>query len=272
MRSSLTQIFYKMKCVTLLFVIAALLGCHQKKNDTLVKVGVIGGREAELMEIVTKVAKEKYHLTVETVVFSDYVTPNIALADGSLDVNVFQHRPYLEAMVRDRAYPLVSVGNAFIYPLAGYSQKIKKLADLKEGAVVALPNDPTNLARSLILLQKQGLLQLSAGAGYTATTADIVSNPKKLKFLELEAPQLPRSLEDADLAIINTTYASQINLLPLRDGLFVEEKESPYVNIIVAREKNAHEKKVQDFVKAYESEEVFQKATELFQGNVLKGW
>lgn len=249
-----------------------LCGCHKKKNDNLIKVGVVAGREAELMETVTKVAQEKFGLTIETIIFSDYVTPNIALADGSLDLNVFQHRPYLEAMIRDRAYPLVSVGNAFIYPLAGYSQKIKQLSQLKEGATVAIPNDPTNLARSLILLQKQGLLELRQDTGYTATTADIISNPKNLKILELEAPQLPRSLQDVELAVINTTYASQINLFPLRDGLFVEEKESPYVNIIVARENNAHEKKVQEFVKAYESEEVFQKASELFQGNVLKGW
>lgn len=249
-----------------------LCSCSKKKNEHLIKVGVIAGREAELMETVTKVARDQFGLTVETVVFSDYVTPNIALADGSLDLNVFQHLPYLQAMVKDRGYALVPVGNAFIYPLAGYSQKIKQLSDLKEGATIALPNDPTNLARSLILLQKQGLLELRPEAGCMATQADVISNPKKLKFLELEAPQLPRSLQDVDLAVINTTYASQINLFPLRDGLFVEEKDSPYVNIIVARENNRQEQKTQEFVKAYQSDAVLARALELFQGSALKGW
>lgn len=249
-----------------------LCSCSKKKNEHLVKIGVMAGREAELMETVTKVAQEQFGLTVETVIFSDYVTPNIALADGSLDLNVFQHLPYLQAMVKDRKYALVPVGNAFVYPLAGYSQKIKQLSDLQDRATVALPNDPTNLARSLILLQKQGLLELRPEAGCMATQADVTSNPKNLKLLELEAAQLPRSLQDVDLAVINTTYASQINLFPLRDGLFVEEKDSPYVNLIVARENNAHEKKIQEFVKAYQSEVVLKKALELFQGNIVKGW
>jgi D-methionine transport system substrate-binding protein len=263
-----------MKFVALLTVLSTFFffGCHKKKNSTSLKVGVIAGREAELMETVSKVAKERFGLDVETIIFSDYITPNIALAEGSLDVNVFQHQPYLEAQVKDRSYPLVAVGNAFIYPLAGYSQKIKQLSDLKEGATIAVPNDPTNLARALILLQKQGLITLRENAGYTATLADVISNPKNLKILELEAPQLPRSLQDVDLAVVNTTYASQINLFPLRDGLFVEEKESPYVNIIVTRKENQHDKKVHDYVKAYQSDEVAQKATALFQGNILKGW
>ncbi|MBX9742276.1 MAG: methionine ABC transporter substrate-binding lipoprotein MetQ [Chthoniobacterales bacterium] len=262
----------KLLIITTILSTFFLCACSKKQKGNVVKVGVVAGREAELMETVTQVAKEQFGLTVETVVFSDYVTPNIALADGSLDVNVFQHLPYLKAMMKDRGYPLVPVGNAFIYPLAGYSQKIKQLSDLKEGATIALPNDPTNLARSLMLLQKQGLLELKPEADCTATTADVISNPKNLKLLELEAPQLPRSLQDVDLAVINTTYASQINLFPLRDGLFVEEKDSPYVNVIVARENNCHEKKIQDFVKAYQSDDVFKRAQELFQGNVVKGW
>jgi D-methionine transport system substrate-binding protein len=224
------------------------------------------------METAAKIAHEKYGITVETVTFSDYATPNIALNDGSIDLNVFQHRPYLEAQVKDRGYHLVPVGNTFIFPLAGYSKKIGELDRLAEGSKIALPNDPTNLGRALLLLQKKGLITLKANVGLTATTLDIVENPKKFQFIELEAAQLPRSLEDVDLAIINTTYASQIDLLPTRDGLLVEEKDSPYVNVIVAREENKNRKEVQDFVKAYQSAEVLKQANTLFTGAVIQGW
>ncbi|HAD40681.1 MAG TPA: methionine ABC transporter substrate-binding protein MetQ, partial [Plesiomonas shigelloides] len=157
-------------------------------------------------------------------------------------------------------------------PIAGYSKKIKNVSELADGASVALPNDPTNLGRSLLLLQAQGLIKLKDGSGLNATLLDVVDNPKKLKLVELEAPQLPRSLDDVDLAIINTTYASQIGLTPPKDGLFVEDKASPYVNLIVAREDNKDAENVQKFVKAFQTEEVYQAANEVFKGGVVKGW
>ncbi|MGL5372404.1 MAG: methionine ABC transporter substrate-binding lipoprotein MetQ, partial [Plesiomonas shigelloides] len=209
---------------------------------------------------------------VELVSFSDYITPNAALADGSLDVNAFQHKPYLDQQIADRGYKLAVVGNSFVYPIAGYSKKIKNVSELADGASVALPNDPTNLGRSLLLLQAQGLIKLKDGSGLNATLLDVVDNPKKLKLVELEAPQLPRSLDDVDLAIINTTYASQIGLTPPKDGLFVEDKASPYVNLIVAREDNKDAENVQKFVKAFQTEEVYQAANEVFKGGVVKGW
>ncbi|MGL5532063.1 MAG: methionine ABC transporter substrate-binding lipoprotein MetQ, partial [Plesiomonas shigelloides] len=198
--------------------------------------------------------------------------PNAALADGSLDVNAFQHKPYLDQQIADRGYKLAVVGNSFVYPIAGYSKKIKNVSELADGASVALPNDPTNLGRSLLLLQAQGLIKLKDGSGLNATLLDVVDNPKKLKLVELEAPQLPRSLDDVDLAIINTTYASQIGLTPPKDGLFVEDKASPYVNLIVAREDNKDAENVQKFVKAFQTEEVYQAANEVFKGGVVKGW
>lgn len=263
-----------MKFVSLLTLLTTVffIGCSEKKEKNTIKVGVIAGRESEVMETVSKIALEQYGLKVEVISFSDYATPNMALSDHSIDLNIFQHQPYLNVQNKDRGYSLVSVGNTFIFPLAGYSQKIKTISDLKNGATIALPNDPTNLARALILLQKQGLISLKENNNFKITSADILNNPKKLKFIELDAAQLPRSLEDVDLAIINTTYAAQINLLPTRDGLFVEEKDSPYVNIIVAREDNKNSKKVKDFVAAYQQEEVFQAANKLFQGNVIQGW
>ena len=137
---------------------------------------------------------------------------------------------------------------------------------------MAVPNDPTNLGRSLLLLQQQGLIKLKDGSGLTATVLDIVENPKNLKIVELEAAQLPRALDDVALAIINTTYASSINLVPEKDGIFVEDKESPYVNLIVGRTDNVNSENVKTFVKAYQSEEVYQAALKTFKGGVVKGW
>ena len=255
-----------------LFASLLFAGCGQNGDEHKIKVGAIAGSEAQIVEEAAKVAKEKYGLEVEVVTFSDFATPNVALNDGSIDVNAFQHKPYLDSQIKDRGFKLVAVGNTFVYPIAAYSKKIKSLSELKEGAQVAVPNDPTNLGRSLLLLQKQGLLSLRAHSGLNATVLDIIDNPKKLKIIELEAAQLPRSLDDVELAIINTVYASQINLLPSRDGLFVEDKDSPYVNLVVAREDNKDAKKVKEFVAAYQSEAVYQKALELFKGGVVKGW
>ncbi|MGL5768230.1 MAG: MetQ/NlpA family lipoprotein [Plesiomonas shigelloides] len=266
----------KFKTLALVSALAGsllLTACGQKEADSnKIKVGVISGAEEQVAEVAKKVAKQQYGLDLELVSFSDYITPNAALADGSLDVNAFQHKPYLDQQIADRGYKLAVVGNSFVYPIAGYSKKIKNVSELADGASVALPNDPTNLGRSLLLLQAQGLIKLKDGSGLNATLLDVVDNPKKLKLVELEAPQLPRSLDDVDLAIINTTYASQIGLTPPKDGLFVEDKASPYVNLIVAREDNKDAENVQKFVKAFQTEEVYQAANEVFKGGVVKGW
>ncbi|MDU7870300.1 MAG: MetQ/NlpA family lipoprotein, partial [Pantoea sp.] len=171
-------------------------------------------------------------------------------------------------------YKLVSVGNSFVYPIAGYSKKIKSLDELQDGAQVAIPNDPTNLGRTLLLLQKVGLIKLKDGVGLLPASLDITENPKHLKIVELEAPQLPRSLDDQQiaLAVINTTYASQIGLTPAKDGIFVEDKDSPYVNLIVAREDNKDAENVKKFVQAYQSDEVNEAANKVFNGGAVKGW
>ena len=162
----------------------------------------------------------------------------------------------------------------FVYPIAGYSKKIKSLDELQPGSQVAVPNDPTNLGRSLLLLQKVGLIKLKDGVGLLPTVLDVTENPKNLKIVELEAPQLPRSLDDAQiaLAVINTTYASQIGLTPAKDGIFVEDKDSPYVNLIVTREDNKDAENVKKFVQAYQSDEVYQEANKVFNGGAVKGW
>ncbi|MBN3063297.1 MetQ/NlpA family lipoprotein [Pectobacterium quasiaquaticum] len=253
----------------------ALTGCGQEeKNPNHIKVGVIVGAEQQVAEIAQKVAKDKYGLDVELVTFNDYVLPNEALSKGDIDLNAFQHKPYLDQQIKDRGYKLVSVGNSFVYPIAGYSKKITSLNELQDGAQVALPNDPTNLGRSLLLLQKVGLIKLKDNVGLLPTVLDVTENPKNIKLVELEAPQLPRSLDDAQiaLAVINTTYASQINLTPTKDGLFVEEKDSPYVNLLVSREDNKDAENVKKFVQAYQSDAVNDAANKIFNGGAVKGW
>ncbi|MGO4999227.1 methionine ABC transporter substrate-binding lipoprotein MetQ [Oceanisphaera sp. W20_SRM_FM3] len=274
--------FSALTTVSVLASALALSACDQAPKETAaaepaaaikpLRIGVIAGAEEQVAEVAAKVAKEKYNLDVELVSFSDYVTPNVALSDGSLDLNAFQHQPYLDKQIADRGYELVQVGKTFVYPIAAYSKVIKSLDELEEGAKIAVPNDPTNLGRSLLLLEQQGLIEVDDAAGLEATPLNITANPKNLNIIELEAPQLPRSLDDVAFAIINTTYASQLDLLPERDGLFVEDKDSPYTNLIVARKDNQEDARVQTFVKAYQSDEVYEAAKELFKGGVVKGW
>lgn len=269
---------FKLKAIAALSVLVAslaLVGCGQDEKDpNHIKVGVIVGTEQQVAEVAQKVAKDKYGLDVELVTFNDYVLPNEALSKGDIDVNAFQHKPYLDQQIKDRGYKLVAVGNTFVYPIAGYSKKIKSLDELEPGAQVALPNDPTNLGRSLLLLQEVGLIKLKGGVGLLPSVLDVVENPKNLKLVELEAPQLPRSLDDAQiaLAVINTTYASQIGFTPAKDGIFVEDKNSPYVNLIVAREDDKDAENVKKFVQAYQSDEVSDAANKAFNGGAVKGW
>ncbi len=250
-----------------------LAGCGDKTaENNKIKLGVIAGAESQVAEVAKKVAKEKYNLDVELVTFTDYVTPNAALDDGSIDINAFQHKPYLDAQIADRGYKLAIAGNTFVYPIAGYSKTIKSVDEVQDGDRIAVPNDPTNLGRSLLLLQQQGLITLKDGAGLKATVGDVVENPKNLEIVELDAAQLPRSLDDVTIAIINNTFASQLDLSPDKDGIFVEDKESPYVNLIVAREDNVNSENVKNFVKAYQTEEVYKAAFDIFKGSIVKGW
>lgn len=238
------------------------------------KVGVVAGPEFNIASVAKKVAKEKYGLEVELITFNDYVVPNEALNQGDIDINVFQHKPYLDEQSRQRGYKLAIIGNTFVYPIAGYSKKIKNINDLQPASTIAIPNDPTNGGRSLLLLQKIGLITLKEGVGLLPKVTDVVTNSKGLKIVELEAPQLPRALDDQQvtIAIINNNFAAQAGLVSGRDGLFVEDKESPYVNLIVARENNKDEEKIKQFKASYQSPEVAQAAEKEFKGGAIKGW
>lgn len=272
-----------MKIKTLFFSIITLFavtiinscGTRSKNDDpNLIKVGVITGPEYAIAQVAQQVAKEKYGLNVELIQFNDYVMPNEALLQGDIDVNAFQNKPFLDVQSKQRGYNFAIVGNTFIYPLAGYSKKINTINELKDGSTIVIPNDLTNGGRSLLLLQKTGLIRLKADVGLLPTLNDIIENHKNLKIIELEAPQLPRTMDDQNvtIAIINNTFASQIGLSAYHDGLFVEDKDSPYVNLIVAREDNKDLKKVKKFIQAYQSPEVEAAAEEHFKGGAIKGW
>lgn len=261
----------------------ALTGCKEEKKAEAaapaapqaqkVKVGVMSGPEHTVAEVAAKIAKEKYNLEVEFVLFNDYALPNTATSKGDLDANAFQHKPYLDKDTASKGINnLVIVGNTFVYPLAGYSKKIKNVSELAEGAVIAVPNDPSNLARALILLEKQGLIKLKDNTNLFSTSLDIVENPKNLKIQEVDTSVAAKALDDVDLAVVNNTYAGQVGLNATEHGVFVESKESPYVNIIVAREDNKNSEAVQNFIKSYQTEEVYQEAQKHFKDGVVKGW
>ncbi|MFQ3282734.1 methionine ABC transporter substrate-binding lipoprotein MetQ [Reinekea sp.] len=249
-----------------------LVGCAKEDTGETIRLGVMSGAEAQVAEVAALVAKDKYNLTVKLIEFNDYVTPNSALEEGSIDANAFQHRPYLDAQIKDRGYEFTVIGKTLVYPIAAYSESLTSIEELEYGAKIAVPNDPTNLGRALILLETQGLITLREGAGLSATVLDIESNPNNFELIELEGPQLPRALADVSIAIINNTFASEINLNPNDHGLFVEDADSPYVNLIVARTDNADNEHLAQFVQAYQTEEVLTKANELFSNGVVKGW
>ena len=257
-----------------------LTGCKEDKKPEAaaatplkIKVGVMSGPEHQVAEIAAKVAKEKYGLDVQFVEFNDYALPNEAVSKGDLDANAMQHKPYLDEDTKAKNLTnLVIVGNTFVYPLAGYSKKIKNISELQDGAKVVVPNDPTNRGRALILLEKQGLIKLKDANNLLSTVLDIVENPKNLNITEVDTSVAARALDDVDLAVVNNTYAGQVGLNAQDNGVFVEDKDSPYVNIIVARTDNKDSKAVQDFVKSYQTKEVYDEAKKHFKDGVVKGW
>ncbi|MFD2262343.1 MetQ/NlpA family ABC transporter substrate-binding protein [Lacibacterium aquatile] len=255
-----------MKRVLLAGVAAALFALPAFAQS--LKVGVTAGPHAEIFEKVAAIAK-KDGVDIKVIEFSDYIQPNAALASGDLDLNSFQHQPYLDNQVVERKYDLVSVGKTVTYPIGVYSRKIKSLDELKEGAKIAIPNDPTNGGRVLLLLQSKGLLKLDPKAGLKATPLDVAENPKKLKFIELDAAQLPRSLDDVDLASINTNFAIEAGIDPIKDAIVREAPESPYANILVVRTQDKDKPWVAKVVKAYQSDEIRTFIQERFKGAVI---
>lgn len=240
-------------------------------QDKPLKIGVTAGPHAQIFEQVKRIA-EKDGLKLQVVEFSDYIQPNAALAAGDLDANSYQHKPFLDQQVKDRGYKLVSVGYTVNFPIGLYSKKVKDLKDLKEGARFGIPNDPTNGGRVLLVLQDKGLIKLKPDAGLKATPLDVVENPKKLRFVELEAAQLARSLDDLDAAAVNTNFALPAGLNPGKDAISQESAKSPYVNVFVVREQDKDKPWVAKLLKAYQSEEIRSFIKTEFKGAVLTGF
>ena len=216
-------------------------------------MGVSPVPHAEILGAVKdKLAKEG--INVEIIEFTDYVQPNLALNDKNLDANYFQHKPYLDEFARSRNLKLVSAGAIHLEPMSVFSKKIKDLKDLPDGARVAIPNDPTNGGRALLVLQSAGLIKLRDGAPITATPQDVTENKKNLQFSELEAPQLPRSLEDADISVININFALEAKLNP-KDAIFTESSDSPYANIVAVREGDENRPEIKKLIEALTSQE-----------------
>jgi len=246
--------------ITLLFAAALVLTFNQtaeargiNDNNTLT-IGASPIPHAQLLNLV-KEELAAQGITLRVVEFTDYVQPNTALIAGDLDANFFQHIPYLESNA-EWSSRLVSAFGVHIEPFGLYSRRYRSIAALPNGATIAIPNDPSNGGRALLLLQANGLIRLREGSGLNATPRDIVSNPKNFRFQELEAAQLPRSLQDVDAAAINGNYALQAGLNPASDSLIIEGAESPYVNIVVVQKGNERNPKIIALKNALLSERV----------------
>lgn len=248
-----------MKKITVL--IATLLVCFvcfaagSKEAANKITVGATPDPHAKMLELIKDDLKAQgYELEIR--VFEDYVIPNNAVESGEILANFFQHVPYMESFNAEQGFHLVNAGGIHVEPLAVYSKKIAKLADLKAGASIAVPNDPTNEGRALLLLQSAGLITLKDSSKLDSTKEDIATNPKNIKVVEMEAASLPRVLEDVDAAVINGNYALAAGLSAKKDGLFIEGADSPYVNIIAVKAGNENLDSVKALVKALQSDKV----------------
>ncbi len=258
------------KTVILVLLAAAtlLVTAARTPAETVLKVGASPVPHAEILQVVKPIL-EKQGITLQIVEFQDYVQPNLALDAGELDANYFQHVPYLETFSKDRNLKLTYTAKVHIEPLGLYPGKTKALKSLKEGATIAIPNDPTNTGRALLLLQAADLLEVRKDAGIKPTVQDIVKNAKKLKIVELEAAQLPRSLPDVDAAVINGNYAIQAGLNPVKSSLFLENAKSPYANVLAIRVKDKDNPALKALAAALTSKEVKAFIVQKYQGSVV---
>ena len=251
----------------LLAVVAAVAAFSAHAAETIT-VAASPVPHAEILEFVKPVlAKEGVDLKVK--VFTDYVQPNVQVAEKRLDANFFQHQPYLDEFNKAKGTNLVSVAGVHLEPLGAYSSKLKKLDELPAGATVVIPNDATNGGRALLLLDKAGVISLKDKSNILSTVKDITTNTKNLKFRELEAATIPRVLTQVDLALIHTNYALEAKLAPSKDALVIEGSDSPYVNILVARPDNKDSDAMKKLVAALHSPEVKAFITEKYKGAVL---
>jgi D-methionine transport system substrate-binding protein len=252
---------------TLLSIVLSVASFSIAQAETI-RIGATGGPHAEILEQV-KLLAVKEGIELKIVEFDDYQLPNAALINGDLDANSFQHQPFLDAQVKDRNFALTSIAKTVIFPIGLYSKKIKTLSALQAGDKVAIPNDPTNGGRVLLLLQANGLIKLRPEAGIKASPLDIAENPKSLKIIELPAAQLPRALDDVTLAAVNGNYALEVGLKPEKDALALESADSPYANVIAVRTADKDKPVFAKLVKLYQSPEIKAFIKERFGSSVI---
>lgn len=257
---------------SLLFVLCFLTvfsACDKPKPENIIRVGVTAGPHAMIMEKVKEILKPN-GVDLEIIEFNDFILPNQALAEGEIDANSFQHAPYLAEQNNHLSSPLISIGKTVLMPLGIYSNHWKTLHSVPDGATVSIPNDPTNEGRALKLLAAQGLITLKS-AIESPTLQDVENNPKSLKLVAIEAPQLPRTLDDVDISVINTDWILLAGLDP-NTALARESIDSPYTNILVVRERDKDNPKIQSLLKAYHSPEVKAYIDQHFKGAVISAW
>ncbi|EFC91735.1 lipoprotein, YaeC family [Dethiosulfovibrio peptidovorans DSM 11002] len=239
---------------------------------SVLKVGATAGPHAEILEFLKDRLKDR-GIDLQVYSFNDYITPNAALDQGDLDANSYQHGLFMDTQNQDRGYSLVSVAKTVVCPMGFYSKKIDDVDDLRKGAKVSVPNDPANVGRALALLEEKGFIKLADGVGYRASVLDVVENPKGIKFVEIEAPQLPRVLDDVDMGAVNVNYAVEAGLSPLEDAILLEDPEtSPFANIIAAREDNRDDRRIELLIEVYHSDETRKFILDRFKGSFVPAW
>ncbi|HYF66286.1 MAG TPA: MetQ/NlpA family ABC transporter substrate-binding protein [Herpetosiphonaceae bacterium] len=261
----------------LIIALAILAGCGgaaeggaSTGGTPTLKIGASPVPHAEILNYVKDNLAAGAGLKLEVVEFTDYVQPNIALSDGQIDANFFQHVPYMEDFASERNLQLVALTPVHIEPLGVYSKKITALAEVPTGAVVAIPNDATNAGRALQLLAANGLITLKDGVGAAATVQDITANPKQLEITELDAAQLPRSLDDTTLSVINGNYALEVGLKPNRDALALEQAaNNPYANILAVAKGKENDPNLKKLATLLNSPEVKKFIEDKYEGVVI---
>ncbi|MCA6121283.1 MetQ/NlpA family ABC transporter substrate-binding protein [Bradyrhizobium sp. WSM 1704] len=261
----------KMSFRSIVVLASVLAGWSAAVAAETIKIGVTPGPHAQILEAVKPIAA-KNGLDIQLVEFSDYVVPNAALDAGDIQANSFQNQPYLDNQKADRGYKIEPIALTVNFPIGVYSKKHKSWADIPEGGKISIPNDPTNGGRALLLLRDKGAIKLKDGVGFKPTTLDIAENPRKLKFVEVDAAQAPRALDDVDAAVINTNYATQAGLDPVKDPILREDPKGPYVNLIAVRAADKDKPWVKVLVDSYHTPEVKAFVLTKFKGAVLPSW
>lgn len=268
--------------LSIALVATLLIACGNKETEDVstpedgeetysLKVGVTAGPHEQIMEKVQEVAKEK-ELDIEITVFTDYVIPNIALDEGDIDANSFQHGPYLEDFKEENDLDITEAAKTVNFPMGIYSTAIDDVSEIQEGDKLGLPNDPTNAAHALFIFEEAELLTLEEDAGHTASVKDIADNPLNLEFIELEAAQIPMHLDEVVAAAINTNYAIENDYTPVEDAIYLESLESPWVDLIAVRTEDANDPAIEKLVESYHSDEVKKFIEEEFPGSLIPTW